>query len=189
MTVILDGDEHAIVRLLRAHYSATARKLRKQATDEDPRDWLACAKESGEIEYDAALLMVLDVGDDADSVTHTRPARLIVAKSRQGGEGFYGLRFHGPSGLFLPDDKAAGEMKATAKQTEAVDLAKIKIEIRKFMMRRRKPPTSRNQIADAIHQGKRAERFAALDEMFEDGELTQDGRGKSIEFSPPSDEE
>jgi replicative DNA helicase len=183
----LDTHVLAISSVSRAYYSSTARKLRKQNTDEDPRDWLAAAKESGSLEYDAALMMFLHVGDNAD-VHDGRPARLIVAKSRQGGEGFYGLRFHGPSGLFIPDDAAADELKPTEEKKVAPDdLRKIQTEIRRLIMKRKKPFTSQNQIYDRI-KGNKASFLAAIDEMFEAGELTQEGRGKPIAFAPPSND-
>ncbi len=183
--VAQDLDTHvlSISSVSRAYYNATARKLRKQNEDEDPRDWLAACKESGDLEYDAALMMFLDVGDDANAVGE-RPARLIVAKARSGGEGFFGLRFHGPSGLFVPDTAAANEMKAGKQDVVAANLDKIKVEVRRLVMRRKTPFTSRSAIQDRI-EGRKGDVLAAIDEMFEAGELEQDGQRKPITFVPP----
>lgn len=180
LEVAQDHDTHmlAISSVSRAYYNATARKLRKQAgEDEDPRDWLAAGKEAGELEYDAALMMYLDVGDEANAVGE-RPARLIVAKSRQGGEGFYGLQFHGPSGLFIPDGAAAIAMRAPAKAA-VVNLDKIKAEVRRVLLKRKTPFTTRSAIADRLG-GRRADAMTAIDEMFEAGELSQERKGGPI---------
>jgi replicative DNA helicase len=190
LEIAQDLDTHmmAISSVSRAYYNATARKLRKAAEDEDPRDWLAAGKEAGELEYDAAMLMYLDVGDEANAIGE-RPARLILAKSRQGGEGFYGLRFHGPSGLFLADTTAASQMKAGQKQAVAgVNLDKIKTEFRRLVMKKRTPFTSRNAIAELI-KGNRTDKLRALEEMFDSGELVQAGQRQPITFVPPAEDD
>lgn len=103
----LDAPVVAVSTTGRAFYGANGRKLMEG--EEDPRAWLAAAKESGDIEYAAAVFLYLDTSDvvtaDGDA-----SARLIVAKSRRGRVGFVGLTFHGALGYFSERAGALGEM-------------------------------------------------------------------------------
>lgn len=174
------SDTHviAISSVARAFYNSTARKLRKQRTEqEDPRDWLAMGKESGEIEYDGAVIAYLDVADNA-TMLDERLARLVISKNRNGLVGFVGLKFHGPSGLFVPAAEAASALAPTVKN-DAFAAAQTKQKIRRAVLRRKRPFTSRNQIADALG-GRRADVLGALDDMFETGELSQDKKGAPL---------
>lgn len=101
----------AVSSVSRAFYGQNRKAM---AEEEDPRAWLASAKESGDVEYAAAVFAFLDVGDTVDP-EYNRPARLIVAKSRRGQVGFVGLKFHGPSGRFSADMGAAINMSAKVK--------------------------------------------------------------------------
>lgn len=78
---------------------------------DDPRSWLAAAKESGDIEYATSVLAVLEVGAASED-DDWAPARLIVAKSRRGRAGFVSLRFHGPTGVFSVGDDVPGAKDA-----------------------------------------------------------------------------
>jgi len=72
---------------------------------EDPRAWLAAAKESGDIEYAVSVFLYLEVGESFD-VYGEADARLIIAKARRGTPGFVGAKFHGPTGAFRSADEA-----------------------------------------------------------------------------------
>jgi replicative DNA helicase len=90
--------------------------------EEDPILWLATAKESGDIEYNAAVYAFLETDRDCNAIGESA-ARLIVAKSRRGMRGKVGLRFHGPSGLFTPSAeslKTMGPERKREKDREAV---------------------------------------------------------------------
>jgi replicative DNA helicase len=91
----------------------------RKATDgeEDPRMWLAAAKESGDVEYASAVVAYLEV-DGQVGPTGESHARLIVAKSRRGRTGFVGLRFHGPSGRFYEDAGAVEAMGPARKRQD-----------------------------------------------------------------------
>jgi KaiC/GvpD/RAD55 family RecA-like ATPase len=106
----LDCAVIAISSVSRAYYGPGARQKKKTGEPEDPRDWLAAAKESGDVEYASAVFCYLDT-DDQVTMLGESAARLIVAKSRGGTLGFVGLRFHGPSGLFVPAPESVDAMK------------------------------------------------------------------------------
>lgn len=63
---------------------------------EHAEGFMAAGKESGGIEYDAAVTLFLDV--DPDRSAGYQNARIAVAKSRQGVTGFVGARFKGAQG-------------------------------------------------------------------------------------------
>lgn len=63
---------------------------------EHAEGFMAAGKESGGIEYDAAVTLFLDV--DPDRSAGYQNARIAVAKSRQGVAGFVGARFKGAQG-------------------------------------------------------------------------------------------
>jgi predicted ATP-dependent serine protease len=82
--------------------SSVSREWHKTQSNKTAIDYVASAKEAGEIEYDAAGVMYLDA-DLSEPV-----ARLHVAKHRFGPSGHtIGLRFDGAVGLFVPDKEAS----------------------------------------------------------------------------------
>lgn len=93
----LDVPVLAVSTVSRAYYGQNRKAM---DGEDDPRAWLAAAKESGDIEYAAAVFMYLDTASEVGP-TGESAARLIVAKSRRGRAGFVGLRFHGPTGRFF----------------------------------------------------------------------------------------
>ena len=69
-------------------------------------------KESGELETDAALVLVMttDDGDDDDP----RPALVAIGKNRHGGKGTVAMTFHPASGVFTePEKKKAAPRRKT----------------------------------------------------------------------------
>ncbi len=83
----------AVSSISRANYFGTDEK---SATD-----FVNAAKESGDVEYDAASVMFLDV--PAPPLGGTSEGRLHVAKARFGSPGTIGLFVDGPSGTFQAD--------------------------------------------------------------------------------------
>jgi hypothetical protein len=123
----------------RAYYGLAGRQRKlKNGDKEDPRDWLASVKESGNYEFAAGVVAYLDVSDEVDILGEAM-ARLIVAKSRQGTVGFVGLKFHGPSGLYTEFEAAVRAMAPQMASVEGDD------EIVSRFIRKRcmagKPPT------------------------------------------------
>jgi hypothetical protein len=112
--------------------SAVARGFYANNENKTATDYLGAAKETGDIDYDAAALLFLDV--DAAEDGAAAPARLHVPKHRFGPSGFtIGLRFDGKVGMFAPDDSAS----LTEEQQEALDVirrgAETTDEVRKRM--------------------------------------------------------
>jgi hypothetical protein len=136
-----------IVRYARDHHTSAicvSSVARGRFTDEsaDNRDAASSPKESGDVEYDAAAVLRLDVGErDADG---TAPTRLIVGKSRYGTDGVVGLRFDGRVGIFRPD-QCSGLPELDREVLEAIGAGSIWIEdIAKAVGKRRR------QVEDAI---------------------------------------
>jgi replicative DNA helicase len=105
----------AISSVSRAYYGKNVAK-KAEGEEEDPIDWLAAAKDSGDIEFSTAVFLYLDTDRQQDALGESS-ARIIIAKSRRGTRGFIGLRFHGPSGAFeaAPDSMtSSGHSKAQA---------------------------------------------------------------------------
>lgn len=80
-----------------------AGNTKEKRESDDPYEFLNISKESGEIEYAAAVVAHLDVKAETDE-QGWRAARFILAKTRFGNLGIVGLRFHGASGRFEADN-------------------------------------------------------------------------------------
>lgn len=121
----------AISSVSRAYYGAAAKARKAKAGEaEDPRDWLAAAKESGDVEYASAVVAYLDTSDKVSPCGESL-ARLVVAKSRGGQRGFVGLKFHGPSGAFTADPTAAEVMAPAQVDNDRADDERVCEYIRK----------------------------------------------------------
>ena len=111
------GTAYALKALTEKHgccclvVSSVARAAYGLQESTNPKDWLAVAKESGDVEFAAGVLSVLEVGPH-DPATGWSPGRLVIAKNRHGETGFVGLRFHGLSGAWRSDPTALGEFGA-----------------------------------------------------------------------------
>lgn len=110
----------------RSGYGAAGAALRSL---DDPTAYLALAKESGNIEYAAATLAYLDVGDERDG-EGWRSGRIAVAKSRHGDVGFAGVRFHGATGRFEPWAKGVQAMSEEARGLAKVEKRSTELEDR-----------------------------------------------------------
>jgi hypothetical protein len=115
--------------------SATARGMYHGNADKSAGDFIGAAKESGDLEYDAANVLFLDV--DPCPLGGTSSGRLHVAKSRFGVQGTVGLRFDGARGTFTED--ALGSM--TDEQRDVYDAiadgANTYVEVAKVIERRK----------------------------------------------------
>lgn len=80
----------------RSGYGSSLEAIR---ATEDPQAYLALAKESGSIEYDAATVLFLDAIPDG---TGQVEGNIVVAKARRGQVGFVGFQFDAPIGVFHP---------------------------------------------------------------------------------------
>lgn len=83
--------------------------LSKKTDRDDPVVWLSAAKESGGVDYAAALVTGVEVGPRVDGQTW-KWARLALAKVRRGETGYVGMRFYGASGRWVEDPAALAHM-------------------------------------------------------------------------------
>lgn len=105
MSQLLDTVVIAVFSTSREFYAGG--KIEKLRTKNDPTGFLVAAKESGDIEYDCANLIYLDV--DQLVTGQPKPARAVVARARTGEPGFAGYRAHLDVGRWVPDPLACLE--------------------------------------------------------------------------------
>jgi hypothetical protein len=108
MSQRLDSPMLVVSSVSRSFYSP--RKAAELRALDDPQAYLAAAKESGDVDYAAAVVMFLDV--DEDRSQPERAVRIAVAKSRHGQPGFAGARFAGASGRYYADAGAIEKLSA-----------------------------------------------------------------------------
>lgn len=106
LSQILDTVIIAVFSTGRGYYSGPA--LDKIRAANDPIAYLGAAKETGDIEFDCATMLFLDVDQNHEGMP--KPARLAVARCRYGRIGFVGLRARLDIGRFDGDPSAAAEM-------------------------------------------------------------------------------
>ncbi|MBX3159612.1 MAG: bifunctional DNA primase/polymerase [Deltaproteobacteria bacterium] len=112
MAQALDAAFVVVSSVSRAYYG-TARQEALRNSD-DASVYLAAAKESGDVDYAAAVVLFLDVmvrEGEADF----RAARIAVAKSRHGRTGFVGARFYGATGRWEEHGLALAAMAPAAR--------------------------------------------------------------------------
>lgn len=138
----------------------SARRIR-DARHMDPDELVDVCKESGAIEYDTAVLLVL--GRDTDGTDGTQTAVLSVAKNRFGKLGQVEYRFEGASGRFTE----LGQLEPKAKRDRRDRRDRI-IEV----VQAASGPLSKNAISEAV-KGRKADINHEIDAMVRDGELEQ----------------
>lgn len=120
MSQHLDCAVLVVSSVSRTYYGvAKADSMRKA---DDPAVYLAAAKESGDVDYAAAVVMFLDVLQREQGADH-RVARIAIAKSRHGETGFVGARFYGATGRWTsgPDDMLGATERRKATEISARD--------------------------------------------------------------------
>lgn len=173
----------------RETYSALKREAMRKA--KDPNVYLGAGKESGDLEYDAATVMYMDVEKLAKADDGTIPAILAMSKCRDGESGLVGLRVTPHSGSWREDTGAveavvacesggaAKTMKAIAKagklvaQTAGSDAA----DDDQVVLKARQLPLPRNQMREVTGLSvKRAD--AAITRCLGDGRLVLEKRSE-----------
>lgn len=84
--------------------------------DDNPTLFLGAAKESGDIEFDCATLLYLDVDKLHEGIP--KPARIAVARCRYGDVGYAGARAALDVGKWISDPMAAKEMTSVERQNK-----------------------------------------------------------------------
>mgnify|MGYP003575064545 CR=1 FL=1 len=145
-----------------------------KATD-DPTAFLGAAKESGDIEFDCATLMFLDLDKLAPGAR--KPARIAVARCRVGDVGFVGLRADLAIGKFVSDPSALAEMSAEARQArkEVVGLEAVRNHLLEIIaaMPGRPWTDMRNELSKKCTWAKALE---AKESLIKDGIIKEDER-------------
>lgn len=119
----LDVPVLAVFSTGRAFYGSGKLEVLRQAND--PTAYLSAAKESGDVEFDCATILYLDVDQLAEGLP--KPARAVVARCRVGDIGFAGYRAHLDTGRWVPDPLACVEMLNDERGAKR-QAAKIEIE-------------------------------------------------------------
>lgn len=150
-----------VVLLVVSSVSRESAKRIRDARHMEPDELVDVCKESGAIEYDTAVLLVL--GQDTGNMDGTQTAVISVAKNRFGRQGQVEYRFEGASGLF----KELGQLEPKAKR----DRCERRDQITE-VMREAGEPLSKNAICDKV-TGRKADINREIDAMVRDGELVQ----------------
>lgn len=108
----LDSAILGVLSVSRSYYGAA--KAAALRVEDDPEAYMAAAKESGDVDYDCAGIMFVDV--DKSPEGPIKPARIVVAKCRHGEVGYAGARFHGHTGKWVGDPTAVAELAADFKK-------------------------------------------------------------------------
>lgn len=146
----------AISSVGRAGYGATAKKAGEQ---EDPTAFLAYAKESGDIDYDAGTVMYIDMSDEmvVDSVgVHTREGRIAVAKCRHGMVGFVPVTYQPARGIFLASTGTTARSAVYLRIVSALRAAEV--------------PLTKSELAD-VCKGKKTNHVEAVKDLMTAGVL------------------
>jgi hypothetical protein len=117
MSQQLDSPVLAVFSTSRSFYGL--RKGEHAKHSDDPTAYLAAAKESGDVEYDCAALMFLDIDQMSEGLP--KPARIAVSRTRVGSVGFAGCRAYLDVGKWVGDQSAAEEMTAEYRNTTDAD--------------------------------------------------------------------
>lgn len=99
---------------------------KKTSEVEDPTAFLAFAKESGDLEYDAGTVIYLDMSDEVliDNIgVHYREGRLAIAKCRHGRVGLIPVSYFPARGLFLSSTSDNAMLSVYQKMISAVRMA------------------------------------------------------------------
>lgn len=145
----------AISSVSRAYYGKAAKQEGGEDKEEDPIDWLAAAKDSGDVEYSSAVFCYLDTSSEVNMLGESA-ARLIVAKSRRGVRGFVGLKFSGRSGAFRASidtvSRTASGVQSRAQQTQEKVLRFVRGPVYQPMTKRRLRESVPNVRATFVDQ-------------------------------------
>lgn len=137
----------AVSSVGRVGYGTAAKKAGEQ---EDPTAFLAYAKESGDIDYDAGTVLYIDMSDEltTDSVgVRAREGRIAVAKCRHGMVGFVPVTYQPARGIFLTSNEQT--------QTRVVYQRIISA------LREAETPLTKSELAD-VCKGKKSTHIEAV---------------------------
>lgn len=103
----------------------------------DPTAYLSAAKESGDIEFDCATMLYLDV--DQLSEGQPKPARIVIPRCRVGDIGFIGARAKLDVGTWWEDPTSLNEMH-TEEHNAKIETIKMNRDVERLLETIRKMP-------------------------------------------------
>jgi len=159
----------AVSSTSRAYYGA-ARQATLRASGEDASTYLAAAKESGDVDYAAAVVLYLDVEVEPQP-DGTQLGRIAVAKSRHGSRGFVGVRFHGATGHWTADATALIAMSADARVERKQDARATANEDKLIAAIRKHPASAWRHVRTMSGISPLTEADAARDRLFAAGRI------------------
>lgn len=113
----LDSAVIAVFSTKRDFYSNGV--LEKLRESDDPTAYLGAAKESGDIEFDCATILFLDVDKLHEGLP--KPARVVVARCRVGDIGVAGARAQLDVGKWWGDQSATAEVTSNARDAKKLE--------------------------------------------------------------------
>lgn len=175
MAQLLDTVVIAVFSTSRGYYGGG--RLEQLRAMDDPTVYLSAAKESGDIEFDCATILFLDVDQLVEGPA--KPARAVVARCRMGSIGAAGYRARLDVGAWEPDPLAASEMSKDRKAEGKAEATEDEIRAR-ILAEIRERPIVKEALAALIGGGaagfrkafarlERDEIIAAHDEQYLDG--------------------
>lgn len=146
MAQVLDCPVIAVFSTRRDMYGGGPKTDQLRAAD-DPTAYLAAAKESGDIEFDCATILYLDVDKLHEGLP--KPARIAVARCRVGDIGFAGARAQLDVGKWFGDPSATVEMTADSRAEKKTSERSGKDEMRVLELILKMPERPWNEIRGA----------------------------------------
>lgn len=140
----------------------------------DPTAYLAAAKESGDVEFDFATVLYLDVDKLVEGAI--KPGRIAVARCRVGHEGFIGIRARLDVGKFAADATALKDFASEdrALRAEADQLTRAREAVLLAVERCPNQPWRNLQAFAAAQPGvSRKLVDKARDQLLSNGEITR----------------
>ena len=140
-------------------------KVEKMREGDDPTAYLVAAKESGDIEFDCASLLYLDV--DKNFEGQPKPGRIAIARCRVGDVGFVGVRAALDVGRWVQDASATAEFNRPDPKSEDRRASSMERDaLRIVELIERMPGRGWREIKMASNMGRKADvALARLVEM------------------------
>ena len=139
----------AVSSVAREFYKGGATSMRKEETP--PEAYMSLAKESGDVEFDASIILVADTGTEVKN--GTRAGQLVIAKARHGTPSFVGARFTGATGAWQYDPTARNELLDSGNRSKVDkedESALVEVKILEFVKRRADRPMPKSQLATSL---------------------------------------
>ena len=150
-----------------------------------PGDLVDMAKDSGEVEYDSAGLLVLSISDSHDE-TGLQVATMTVSKARFGLAQHIAMAYDGPNGIWHDRgrvERTRDEVKpGAAAESFSAELEKLRSEVLSILAL---GPTSQSRIAEHIRRAggkvKMEDLGKAVTQLLRTGAVERTGKGRNTQ--------